>query len=79
MALPGPWDCPAVAAGAPKRWPGASALSPDPVSGEGVGVELSDPVLDHAKRPSRPRPTEGGVSSRLASNPLIPLPREGGA
>ncbi len=79
MALSGSWACPALAAGAPKRWPGASAPSPDPVSGEGFGVGLSDPVPDSVKRPSRPCPAGGGVSSHLTSTPLIPFPREGGA
>ena len=74
MALPGLWACPALEAGAPKYWPGASALSPDPVPGEGVMVELRDVVPGHATRIRRPRPIEGGVSICSALDPLIPLP-----
>ena len=60
--------------GAPKYWPGASTLSPDPVPGEGVEVELSDLVPDRATYAVSPRPTEGGVGACSRPSPLIPLP-----
>ncbi len=51
-----------------------SALSPDPVPAEGVGVELSDPVPDHAKYAVSPHPAEGGVGTCGRPSALIPLP-----
>ena len=77
IALPGPWACPAFALGTPKYGLGASALSPDPIPGEGIGAELAYPGLEYAGCALSPRPTEGGVDSCGRPSPLISLPIRG--